>query len=325
MRGLRRRGWRVPLIGLSDRFPFPTDADVAAADAALAALPDEALVIADGLAFGVLAGPAERHGGRLRLVALVHHLLGDESGLDPAARAAFLDSERRALAHARHVVVTSPQTARAVAALGLSAKRITVIPPGTDRAKPARGGPGPSPTLLCVGSVTPRKGHDVLVDALARVADRPWRSVWVGSTSRDAGWAARIADRIAAAGLERRVVLRGELAGADLDIAYRDADIFVLASRHEGYGMVLAEALARGLPVVATTAGAVPDTVPGDAGLLVPPDDAAAFATALGALLDDPALRRRLAAGARAARRGLPTWRAAGAAMAAVLEEVRRA
>lgn len=321
VRGLRRRGWHVPLIGLSDRFPFPTDVDLAEAESRLAALPDGALVLADGLAFGALPASAERHGGRLRLVALVHHLLGDESGLAPKTRDALLESERRALARARRVVVTSPQTARAVSALGVA--DATVISPGTDRATPAGGG-GAEPVLLCVGSVTPRKGHDVLVAALARIAGRRWQAVWVGSETRDPAWAREVRGHIAAAGLSGRVEHRGELSGPDLDSAYRGADIFVLASRHEGYGMVLTEALARGLPVVATAAGAAPDTVPSEAGLLVPADDAPAFAAALARLLDAPAERRRLAAGARAARHRLPTWRAAGAAMAAVLEEVRQ-
>jgi len=93
--------------------------------------------------------------------------------------------------------------------------------------------------------------------------------------------------------------------------ALRDADVFVLPSFHEGYGMVFAEALAHGLPIVATTAGAIPDTVPGDTGLLVPPGDVRALSEALRRVVEDTALRTRLAAAARRAGRRLPDWPAA--------------
>jgi glycosyltransferase involved in cell wall biosynthesis len=165
----------------------------------------------------------------------------------------------------------------------------------------------------------PRKGHDVLVAALAGLTERPWRMICVGSRGRDPAWAAAIAASIRAHGLDARIVLAGELDDAALAAHYDAADACVLATRHEGYGMALAEALARGLPVIATDAGAVPDTVPQDAGLLVPRDDPEALRAALARWQDDAALRARLAAGARRARTALPTWDDAVRRLAAAL------
>src|SRR5690606_15467756 len=166
--------------------------------------------------------------------------------------------------------------------------------------------------LLCVATITPRKGHVDLVEALATVGrERPaarWRLRCIGSLDRDPACVAQVRDRIAAVALEDRVALAGERDEAAVDALYDEADVFVLASHHEGYGMVLAEAMAHGLPVVSTTAGAIPGTVPPEAGLLVRPGDVPALADALGRIVAEPALRRRLAAGARAAAARLPDW-----------------
>jgi glycosyltransferase involved in cell wall biosynthesis len=159
-----------------------------------------------------------------------------------------------------------------------------------------------------VAAVTHRKGHDVLVDALAGLRDRSWHLTCVGSLERDRVAVAGLRERIGRLGLEGRVSLAGELEEADLAEQYRRADLFVLATRFEGYGMVLAEALARGLPVVTTSAGAIPDTVPEGAGLLVSPEDAPALSGALARVMDDERLRRRLAERARSCRSLLPTW-----------------
>src|SRR5690606_20471582 len=205
------------------------------------------------------------------------------------------------------------------------ADRIRVVEPGTDR--PERG-EGPTrrpatahdaPRLLCVATLTERKGHAVLLDALARIADRPWRLDCVGSTARDPATAAGIRARVGRLGLDGRVVLHGEVSRARLDALYRDAHAFVLPSFLEGYGIAHADALTHGLPIVSTNAGAVPDTV-GDAGLLVPPGDADALAGAVARVLDDDALHAALSARALERGRALPTWADASARFAAALD-----
>ncbi len=191
--------------------------------------------------------------------------------------------------------------------------------PGTEPASLAGGSGGPGLALLCVASLTPRKGHLVLLDALAGLRDLSWQLTCVGSPDRDPPTARAIRAAIGRLGLEPRVRLVGEQAESGLQPFYAAADLFVLASYHEGYGMALAEALARGLPVVSTTAGAIPDTVPAAAAILVPPGDPAALAAGLRRVLSGPNVRERLAAGARAARDALPTWADAVRAFAAEL------
>lgn len=276
----------------------------------------------DGLAFGALPGLVEAHGERLRLVALVHHPLAEEAGLAPDLAAALRRSEARALARARLVLVTSAFTARLLADYGVPAGRIRVVEPGTDPAPAALGSLDREPLLLSVGALVPRKGHDVLLRALADVRELGWRLDCVGCPDRDPNWSRALPRLCDELGLRERVTFSGALCEPELDRRYAEADLFVLATRFEGYGMVFAEALARGLPILATRSGAVGQTIPPGAGILVEPDDPAALATALRELLADRALRQRLAAGSRAAGLRLPTWSQAAAAFAAACEEV---
>ncbi len=323
--GLGAGGWQVTCHSLDPGFPAPSEAALRDAAEKLAAIPDGRLTVIDGLAYGAMPEIAAAHAERLRLVALVHHPLADETGLAPGTAERLRQSERRALAVARRVLVTSPATARAVEGLGVPAERIDVVEPGTDPAPLARGSAGGVLGLLCVGAITPRKGHAVLVGALARIADRAWHLVCVGNLDRSPATVADLRHRIDALGLNGRVTLTGEEGEAAIGAYYERADLFVLPSYHEGYGMALAEALAHGLPIVSTRAGAIPDTVPQAAGRLVPAGDVAALADALAALLDDPSLRGRLAAGARAARERLPSWESACIRFAAALGRVAAA
>lgn len=317
--GLRARGWEVTVHALDASFPAPTPAARTAARAAFARIPDGATVLVDGLALGVLPEVAAAEARRLNLVALVHHPLADETGLEPARAEALRRSETEALAAVRFVVATSGTTARGLARYGVPPERIAVVEPGTDPAPLAPGSGGPGVALLCVAAVLPRKGYAVLIDALSGLADRDWRLTCVGSLERSPQTVAALQHQVAVLGLAQRVTIRDAVDRATLEECYARADAFVLPTFHEGYGMALAEALARGLPIVSTRAGAVPETVPADAGLLVPPGDPAALRDALARVLDDAALRARLAAGARRARAHLPGWDAACARLAAVL------
>ncbi|MET0209665.1 MAG: glycosyltransferase family 4 protein [Burkholderiaceae bacterium] len=321
--GLRAQGWTIEVMSPGDGFPLPDAATRNAAAAVVEALPDDALVIADGLAFGVLPELAEAHARRLRWVALVHHPLALETGLGAEEATMLQGSERRALAVARQVVVTSRSTARALADYDVPAASITVIEPGTDPAALAEGSGSDALALLCVATLTPRKGHALLLEALAGLADRRWTLHCVGNLERDHATAASLHAASMRLGIADRVVWHGEQREVALDALYAKSDVFVLPSFHEGYGMAFAEALARGLPIVGTDAGAIADTVPRDAGTLVPPGDVPALRDALRRVMDEPAHRAALATGARAARQHLSDWSVAAARFAAVLESVK--
>lgn len=306
--GLSARGVAVSVQELAGRYPQGDQAARRAAAAALAALPDGATAVIDGLALAAFRDCLEAAARRLKLLALVHHPLPDETGLAPEDAAALTALERRLLPRFNGVIVPSARTGAAVAACG--AARVAVVVPGTMKppARIARARREGALRLLTVATVTPRKGHDVLVAALARIASRAWRLDLIGSLTRDPACAEALRVAIARHGLAQRIELAGERPQENLAEAYEAADLFVLASHHEGYGMALAEALAWGLPIVATTGGAIPEVVPREAGLLVPPGDAAALAAALARLIDDRALHVRLAAGAATAGAKLPSW-----------------
>jgi glycosyltransferase involved in cell wall biosynthesis len=148
----------------------------------------------------------------------------------------------------------------------------------------------------------------VLVEALALLPHRGWRSTIIGATDRDRDYAARVQQLIATRGLAGNVQLTGALDSAEIDAYYATADIFALPSRYEGYGMAFAGALAHGLPIVAARAGAVPTTVPAEAGLLVETDNAQALSEALHALIGDRELRQSLSDAAWAHAQTLPRW-----------------
>ena len=320
--GLRARDWSVDVQELDARFPHPTSAALDEAARVLAAISDRTRVVIDGLALGAMPAEVEREASRLRIVALIHLPLAAEIdiGRDEAAR--LEAGERRALAAASLVIVTGTVTTAALASYRVPSHLIIVVEPGTDRAPLARGSRDGPLQLLCVATLNPGKGHDFLLRALAVAPHDNWRLTCAGSLDRHPPTVERVRARIAADGLEARVSLIGDLDAASLAACYDAADLFVLATLNESYGMAVAEALARGLPVVSTATGAIPDLVGDEAGLLVPAGDASAFTTALSRVLGDRHLRARLAEGARRRRPRLPTWEDAADNMSAALERV---
>ena len=323
---LRQLGWRVVVYNLAGRFPDAAAAARESLGGALSEAPAGARVMIDGLAMGALPDVVRAHGDRLRILALVHHPLADETGLTAKEQERFAALERAALDACDGIVVTSEFTAARLRALGVAAEKVRAVLPGTEPARLAAGPGGEqAPRLLSVGSVIPRKGYDVLVDALARLRHLPWSCVCVGSLSRDPDYAAALVDQVADRGLDKRIELVGECDEDALDAYYDSSSLFVLASHYEGFGMVLREAVARGLPVVSTTGGAIPEAVPSEAAVLVCPGDAKALADALERLLagSEGAERRNdLAVGARRAAARLPGWDQAGGAFAEALLEL---
>jgi glycosyltransferase involved in cell wall biosynthesis len=303
-------------------FPHPTSEALADAARALAAIGDGGAVLVDGLAFSAMPAEVEREALRLRMVALIHLPLAAEIGMRQDVAARIEASERRALRAASLVIVTGRSTAAALTDRGIAPRLITIVEPGTDRGPLARGTHDGPVELLCVATLNPGKGHDTLFRALAAAGHGNWRLTCAGSLDRHPQTVQRLRESLRALRLEDRVSLVGDLDASALASCYDQADVFVLATLQETYGMAVAEALGHGLPVVSTSTGAIPALVGADAGLIVPPGDTVAFTAALTRVLEDPHLRARLAEGARRARDRLPTWEGAVGKVAEALERV---
>jgi glycosyltransferase involved in cell wall biosynthesis len=318
--GLRELGHEVSLLELGDGFPFPEPHVLTQAEAVLEALPDGTLLVVDGLAYAVLGAVAARLSPRMTVVCLLHHPLCLESGLDPEPARLLEVAERQALRHAHEVIVTSHATADRVRGLfAVPDVRLHVVEPGTDRAPQAMGSGGPGLRLLSVGSIVPRKGHDVLVEALAGLTEFDWQLEVAGGILDEACHTALL-QQIVSLGLERRVTLHGALSSAVLEAAYGAADLFVLASHYEGFGMAFTEALARGLPVIGSGEPAVGRSLSGGGGIYVEPGSVEGLREALRKLMADSGLRQQLAAEAREAASRMPDWLEASRRFSDVLD-----
>jgi glycosyltransferase involved in cell wall biosynthesis len=321
--GLRTAGWTVAETTAPGSWPRPDAAALGTLARSLDALPVGALVLADGLIASAARTVLVPRSGRLRIVVLVHMVFGG-SGHDGSVAER---DELAVLAAARAVVTTSDWARRHLLdRYPLPAARVHVARPGTGPAPaslPTTGGE----RLLCVGAVAPHKGQDVLLEALARTAGLAWRCRLVGPLDRDPAFVASLEHQAAVAGIADRLRLPGPRTGAALQLEYRSADVLVVPSRSETYGMVVTEALAAGLPVIATGVGGVPEAVGrtehGLPGLLVRPADSSALAAALTRWLTDADLRCRLRRAAVRRRETLPDWRTTSDRIRAVLSAVR--
>jgi glycosyltransferase involved in cell wall biosynthesis len=312
--GLGALGWSVHEHAAPGRWPDGDAAALAAVGAALAQIPDSSLVLIDGLVASVVPDVLKSEAGRLRLVVLMHMPRDDPR-------------EVAALSAAAAIVATSEWTMRWLSDnYGLPSGRVHVVPPGVDLADRAEGTPAGG-RLLCVGAVTPIKGQDLLLDALTTVNDLAWRCVCVGSVDVDAAFVEELRKSVDDRHLGDRVSFAGSLTGADLEAAYAEADVLLVASRAETYGMVVTEALARGLPVIATDVGGVREAVGLAAdgsrpGVLVPSGDREVLARALRDWLTDSRVRGRLRAAALSRRTTLVSWAATSRRLSDALSEI---
>jgi glycosyltransferase involved in cell wall biosynthesis len=304
--GLRDLGWQVGVVEVEGGWPWSADLGSPGLERALRRLPDGARVLVDGLLASRLPEVMVPESRRLRVVLLVHLPVGVD---DVLARL----RERQVLGAATSVVTTSSWCRDwLVGEYDLDPRGVHVAHPGVDPTALSQGSPGGT-SLVTVGTVSPVKGQDQLLAALAQVRDLPWRCACVGSDSVDLDFADLLLKTSAEMGLEDRFVLTGALTGEALEAAYAGADLLVLPSRHETYGMVVADALAHGLPVVAADVGGVREalgtTASGERpGLLVGAGDPAALAAALRRWLTDAGLREDLRAAARERRGRLEGW-----------------
>jgi glycosyltransferase involved in cell wall biosynthesis len=310
IRALSSRGWRVREHAVAGDWPWPDPAALGALARVLARLSDGDTDVVDGLVASTAPDVLAMQAPRLRLVVVVHMPLGDTLG---GGRDGIRAMEESALSAAFAVVTTSQWCrARLLELYDLNPHRVHVAEPGVDGADLATATQAGS-RLLCVAAVTHHKGHDVLLRALSSLEDLAWSCVCVGTLAREPAFVADLRRQARRCGIDKRLRFVGPLTGKSLKARYAAADLLVLPSRGETYGMVVTEALTRGVPVVATAAKGLPEAV-GRApdgsvpGLLVPADDAGALAEALRRWLAEPEIRHRLRAAAWGRRGTLPRW-----------------
>jgi glycosyltransferase involved in cell wall biosynthesis len=308
--GLAEAGWEVLVATVAAAWPVPGPGARADLARIVSVIPDGETVLIDGLIASPTAAQLLPHADRIRMTVLLHMPLA--TAVDTHHDASAERSERAVLRAAAGVVVTSEWTRRQVLTrYAIPACRVHVAQPGVDRvaapARPVRG------HMICVGVLSRHKGQDLLVEALADLADRDWHCVLAGSLDRDPDFVEQLQTRITRLGYGRRVRLTGVLTGAALSHAYTTADLLVAPSRSETYGMTVTEALAYGLPVIAADVGGLPEALGSTAdgtrpGQLIPPGDPAALAAALGDWLGDEHHRRRLRDAVRQRQSTLRGW-----------------
>ena len=300
--GLRALGHTVEVVELGADDALGDPNLPAAARAAWAALPSDTVPVIDGLALRGFAPLAGEIAAR-RAIGLIHHPISLEPDWPDRARAALTAAERALFPAFAKVIVTSDWTARALAGFGVDAARVAVVQPGTAPAPRTRFAETGC-EILALGSLEPRKGHRMLLRALSRLWDLDWHLTLAGQGAD----AAALRDLAVELKIADRVRFPGVLAGAALAEQWGRTDLFALATRFEGYGMAIAEALARGIPPAITNGGAAGSVVPDGAGSVTAVDDVVTYSKVLRRLIFDTDLRREMAEAAWRAGQKLPDW-----------------
>jgi glycosyltransferase involved in cell wall biosynthesis len=320
--GLTKLGWRVTVHSFDSSFPFPTKKALARARVALNKIRSGNLVLIDGLALGGMPTLLDEQKERLRLAALVHHPLALDIGLSPQERKIMSQSEKKCLSTVKQIFVTSQWTKEQIVKLHIPSNKVEVVVPGTDKAALAHGSKNALIRILCVATLTSRKGHSILFDALEKLPTRSWHLYCVGSLEREVRTVKKLRAQLTRLRLNEHVTLLGEVNPEALSKHYDGADLFVLASHLEGYGMVLSEAIARGLPVICTSAGAIPMTPAADAALLVPEGNRLKLSKALLEVINNEKALKMLAKKSRVVRNNLPIWNQSCNQFSSVLREI---
>lgn len=323
--GLEKLGINVKLHEVSGNFPYPDVEEVDSLSSLLEKIPDNSLAIIDGLILGVIPKIIKPHSGRLKIIALIHHPLCDETGFDDRERIRLLERESRSLKSVSSIMVTSIFTSERMRELELVEEnhRITVVEPGADPSPLSpEHVPGETLKLISIGAVTKRKSHQDLLSALSTLKELDWNLICMGSLDQDREYAEETLKMVEKSGLSDRVIFTGEVSEQKLKDIIQNAHLLVHPSRYEGYGMVITEAISRGIPVLSSSGGALKFTLPEGAGILHEPGNVQSLNKALSSILKDEVLYSIIRKGAERAREEIRTWDQAAAEFKIALEEM---
>lgn len=316
-------GIDVELISLEGNYPFPSEQDKANALEAIERFPDANIAVVDGLLGGASPEFLQALSKIMPVTALIHHPLCLESGLDENTMQALKSSEEKGLGFVSQVITSGPAMTETVSQLfGFEITKIHTVLPGVNRTEISHGSQSQTVHLLCVGSIIERKGHKFLLQALSSLKDLNWRLDCYGSTEFDTDLFDELQSFVVAENLSDKVAFHGAVSDGLIEAAYAKSDVFVLPSLFEGYGMVYAEAIVRGLPIIATTAGAIPDTVPETCGILVEPENITVLTQAIEQMISDEDLRNDYRRGAMNAAADFPTWQGSATRFAELLKDM---
>jgi glycosyltransferase involved in cell wall biosynthesis len=317
--GLRAGGHTVEVVELAGRFPLSDDDSRDSACTAWDRLAECTRPVIDGLALPAFSGMEDALWAR-GTVALIHHPTALETGFSEPERAILRRVERRLYPRLSRIIVTSESTAgRLAQEFGVDLAHVSIVVPGTEDAPRSVGSGGPVCEILSIGTVVPRKGYDVLMRSLSRLPDLRWHLTIVGSLRQEPAYADRLAAIAKELQLLPQVRFAGEVTGEALETLWRGADLFALATWFEGYGMAIAEALRRGLPVAVTSGGAAAALVAAQAGVVCEPGDQVQLTKALRRLIFSASLRHEMGEEAWKIGQTLPAWETQARAFADAL------
>lgn len=313
----------VTLVAIKGEYPLPSQTDITHALDEIEHLSDADVAVVDGLMGGAAPQFLQALAQKMTVVALIHHPLCLENGLDEKQASKLEVLERQGLEHVSQIITSSPTTSKTVCELfGYNPNKIHAVLPGVERGEISKGSGTDRINLLCVGSIIERKGHKDLLEALADLKQLNWQLDCIGSTDFNPELYVELEDMIKTKGLADKVTFHGEVSENKIIEAYSKADVFVLPSLYEGYGMAYAEAIVRGIPVIGTTAGAIPQTVPQTCGILVEPNNPQALSTALKRMIGDSDLRLQYQKSTLIAEPTFPTWQGSADKFYQILENI---
>jgi len=306
--GLKKKGHDVEVYRLGDDFPFPSEDSLNHCHKVIKSIPSAEPIIIDSLAFGTIPSILKEVSATNPIVALIHLPLSMDPNYSAYQRTLFTSPEMEAFSLATKFVVSSEYTFEILLNLGIEAHKINLIIPGIDHFPQKKNYPEKPAKLLSIANLCRSKDHAILVRALTALKDKDWVLHCYGNLDMDRDCLADFQAMIRKNSLQKKILVHATISGKELSDAYLDADLFVHPSDFEIYGMALAEALAHGIPVIASTGGGICKTVPAKMGQFFKPSDVYGLQSILEELFENPDVYKKLYTQALTFAKNAQTW-----------------